>query len=619
MPFDPSRQNPSRGRLLVIAADQEALLHAGTILGPHGYQVVTPDTWAEARTLLEQERFDLVLSDLSPGKGSGKETVSALRALGGFTELLVTVPPERLSDGREALCHGAAGYLVSPLDAAELLTLIERRLYHREEEENRARLAQEGSELRNRMAALEKCLAFLHFHDLDRLGDQILDTLMELCAAESGILWLAGIAQDDPQLRSRRGLAQIGAASPALSAATPEAAYLQQAAPACTPDQRTLYVPLRNGGAVVGLIRLDLPGERERFTPADLHSAAGAAPFAATALHALLHQQRAEHDLLRVPGSQAYNMAFFRDHLDKELLASRRYDRKLSLIKLVIDNYDELTARFHHRQVGAAIEDLLATVATVLRDADLISEIAPGLYYLLLPETDAWGALMAQRRIRKALGGQLLISDLKKNLPIQVRMRSASAPTDGTTLPVLDRLIEERLTTLRRSLLLRPPLEQAPFWTVVETLLSRLPGQPDDGGRFLTLDAAALEAFCTAVCRELLSDGEIRGVILRGCDDFAVAGSALSSLPLPGETRTALYLLGGSGGAAETPGWVTIPLHDDAFAGHAFLLCLGEDHAYALLARREQEHWQVFHTHDFYFVESMFAKLQEQYQLQTQI
>jgi GGDEF domain-containing protein len=319
-------------------------------------------------------------------------------------------------------------------------------------------------------------------------------------------------------------------------------------------------------------------------------------------------------------------MTFFRDHLEKELYAAKRYDRKIVLLKVVIANYAELTSRFHNRQVNAAMEKMVATIMTVLRDTDLICSVLPGQYYVLLPETDSWGALMAQRRIRKALRGQLLISDLKKNLPIRVQMRSATAPIDATTLPELDRLIEARLALLRSSPLLRCHLEEAGFWKIVETLLAAngpqlLRKAGVASAAFLSLTAGEFTALALAVCQELLNAVPVRGVILWGSADLAIPRAVLSPLLGGPETKTALYLLGEAGPteALDLPGGVTIPLADEELGDKAFLLCLGEDYAYTLLARREGDGWHAFQTADGYFVENMLAKLQEQYQFQAQI
>ena len=622
MDLNSTRQNIHKGRLLVIDADREMLLCVEMIFAPQGYQVVSSDSWLEARQLLQRDHFDLVLSDLQAGQGRGEETVKTLLALGGATEVMIGVALAEINEGRAALRHGAAGYLLQPYDAEEVQTLVDRSLFRNEEAESHRRLERQNSELRASREVFLTCLPLLQVDELDRLGDLVLDTFMELCAAEAGLLWLTDVARSELHFHSLRGLLPVGSGSSDVDATAPES----PAEATLSAGQRTLSVPLHAGGRMIGLVRLESPAGRETFSDEDLQRASSAATFAAVALHGLLRRQEVEHNLLRSPGSQAYNMTFFRDHLEKKLFAAKRYNRKLALLKIVIDNYAELSARFLDRQVNDAVEKMVATIMTVLRDADLICTILPGQFYVLLPETDAWGALMAQRRIRKALSGQLLISDLKKNLPIRVQMRSATAPLDGSTLAELDQLMETRLALLRRSLLLGSKVEGAPFWKIVDALLA--PAGPqllqqtgEASAAFIRLEGEQFAPFCLAVCRELLSAVPVRGVILWGSADLMIPRSVLGPLLGAHETKTALYLLGDAGQTEvlDHPAGVTIPLEDGALDDKAFLLCLGEDYAYVLLARRDGAGWHAFHSNDFYFVENMLAKLQEQYQFQAQI
>lgn len=610
----------------MIDSDREMRLCVEMILAPQGYQVVSCASWAEGRNVLQQDHFDLVLSDLQPGNGRGETTIKTIHELGNSTEEMVCLPFDNIQEGRAALCHGAAGYLLQPYDSAELLAMVDRSIFRSEESASHSNLYRENSELRASREVLLNCLCFLQVDDLDRLGDLVLDRLMELCAAEAGILWLSSATQSELHLQSLRGLAQIGSRRCDVLDDVPSSAEEGRTAPWLSTDAHTLHVPLHSGGRMIGLVRLESPLGRGVFLDDECRSAASAAIFASAALSALLRRQEIEHNLLRAPGSQAYNMTFFRDHLEKDLYAATRYGRKLALLKVVIDNYDELSSRFHDRQVNESVEKMVETIMTVLRDADLICTLLPGQFYILLPETDPWGALMAQRRIRKALQGQLIISDIKKNLPIRVQMRSATAPLDGTTLLELDHLLESRLAMLRNSLLLRSNLENVSFWKVVDALLSPdgarlLRQQGEAGAAFITFEAGQLELFALSVCREILSAVSVSGVILWGSDELSHARSTLGPLLTSHDTRTALYLLGGGKEAegSDLPAGVTIPLEDEALRDKAFLLCLGEDYAYALLARRDQAGWHAFHTNDCYFVENLLAKLQEQYQLQAQI
>lgn len=615
------RDNIHKGRLLVIDDDQEVLLLVEKALAPHGYQIVTTPSWPEARQYLQSGHFDLIFSDLQAGEGDGEETVKTLLALGGETGVIIGVSPQRISEGRAALQCGALFYLLQPYDINELQTLIDRSLYRRAERDHHSSLTRENRELRESQEIFRSCLPLLHVDDLDLLGDLVLDLLMESCAAETGRLWLAGAGHSELSLHSRRGLPVVepdqGERLPQC-AETPVEAHLSI-------DRRALLVPFVANKRRFGLARLESPVGRDIFDNDDLLRIHHVVSFATATLFALQRRQELEYSLLRAPESQAYNMTFFRDHLEKGLYAAKRYDRRLTLIKVVIDNFGELRSRFLDREVRVAVEGVVATVMTVLRDSDLICTILPGQYYLLLPETDSWGALMTQRRIRKALAGKLTISDLKKNLPIRVQMRSATAPLDATTLPELDQLMEARLARLRQSLLLRGHLEDKSFWEITDLLLSPsgapLSSQTGEGDcAFLALEGEQFAPYALAVCHEILSAMTVRGVLLWGGDDLSLPRSILAPALSGHETRTALFLLGDD--ATEAPdrlGGVTIPLRDGALHDKAFLLCFGEDYAYALLARRMGDGWHAFHTCDEYFVETMLAKLQDQYQFQAQI
>ena len=140
MTLKPTRQNIHKGRLLVIDADHEMCRGVESIFVPQGYQVVSSESWLEARQLLQQDHFDLVLSDLQAGQGRGEETAKTLLALGGGAEVMVGIPPARIEEGRAALGHGATAYLFQPYDGKELETLVDRSIYRREEVESHRRL-----------------------------------------------------------------------------------------------------------------------------------------------------------------------------------------------------------------------------------------------------------------------------------------------------------------------------------------------------------------------------------------------------------------------------------------------------------------------------------------------
>jgi diguanylate cyclase (GGDEF)-like protein len=495
----------------------------------------------------------------------------------------------------------------------------------------------ENAEYLALLGAYRQCLAFLEVQDIDRLGDLVLDTLMELLRAEGAVLWLQEHGGRQFRLRCRRGLARVTPAEEVFRPGDELRRQLLAGEPVPAAEAGGVWVPLQAGVEPLALARVESPVGRSAFGREDLLVAATVARFAASHLRNVLQLRRLQRSALRVPLGEAYTMAFYRDHADKELLKARRYGRNLSVVRLRIDNYAELNVRFRGLELETALGRLAQTVHSALRDADIMAQEAPHELHLLLPETDHWGSLVAQKRIRRALHGQLAICDLKKSYPIRLSLRSASFPGDGGSVEELERVVEGRLERLQNSLLQRGRLEGLPFWGVVGELLGGAGDFRLEGGnlhvserlaqfeeprrsRYWRMPAGQLDEVLRAFCAEVIETGRVRGLLYRGCDDFDAVRDSLRGLEGLERSATTLYLLGGR----RRTSWEfqrILPIHidDGNFAKAPFLLYLNDDCAYALFVRRAGRQLIGFHTSDFYFVENMIARLQEQYQLQAQL
>ena len=81
----------------------------------------------------------------------------------------------------------------------------------------------------------------------------------------------------------------------------------------------------------LALIQAEMPAARESFTFRDLKNAASIAKFASSALYNVLRYKALEGTSLQTGVGQSYSMAYFQDHLTKELQKAHRYGRHLSL------------------------------------------------------------------------------------------------------------------------------------------------------------------------------------------------------------------------------------------------------------------------------------------------
>lgn len=623
----------------ILAIDDDALVRKvyTDLLGKEGYVVTTAADGQAGVELFRQGSFDLVITDMEMPGMNGIATTEAIKRLNPDQEVIVVTGLGELALAIEALKRGVAGYLRKPINPEELLLVINRTLYRQSQQVEYAKLLTENIEFSSILSAYRQCLEFLTVRDLDRLGDLILDTLMALLQAEGGTLWLVENGDRQLKRRCRRGLAAVSAEDDTYQPDENERWQLQAGRPAFTGQGSAILTPLLTEGEVFGLIRIEAPSGRTVFTRRDLKVVESVTAFAASSLQGLLFCREVERSVLRARRGEAYNMAFFRDHLEKELHKSRRYGRKVSLLKLVVDNYTELLGRFLDREVEAAMSAVLGAVNSVLRDADILAEAGPDCYYMVLPETDSWGAMATQRRIRKAMASRLVLSDLRKNFPIRVLMRSASCPGDGVTFSELEATASSRLEAVRNSLYFSAPFIEQPFWTAVDHLLGTSADyqQTADGlkvsprltlfdqgsrGSYFRIPRTRLEEITTALCREAEEERNSRGIFYRGAGDFEPLRRTLQQVPGFDRGATYFFLLGGKDRIDwESQQLVPIYIDDERFTQVPFLFYLNDDQAYLLLARSVGDDLVGYHSSDSYLVENMIAKLQEHYQLQTRI
>jgi DNA-binding response OmpR family regulator len=117
-------------RLLVVEDDPAILANLARFLRLEGFEVIIARNGAEGLHAVNQQRPDLVLSDLLMPEMDGETLLAALRADAATARLPViflTASADRAE--RDAkLQLGASDYLVKPLDLQELLAAVRRHL-----------------------------------------------------------------------------------------------------------------------------------------------------------------------------------------------------------------------------------------------------------------------------------------------------------------------------------------------------------------------------------------------------------------------------------------------------------------------------------------------------------
>ena len=188
-------------RVLVVDNEQSVVVTVKAILQLDGYDVATTTSGAQARTMVREVEYDLVLIDLHLDDSDGLDLLKAVRERHPETVTIVLTGHASLESAIQALRAGAYDYLVKPSEVEELRSTvargIERRRLGQELRLRVTELAALNASLQQRIdeATAELKERYEQLKELDRMKSQFLSIasheLKTPITAMSGFLQVA--------------------------------------------------------------------------------------------------------------------------------------------------------------------------------------------------------------------------------------------------------------------------------------------------------------------------------------------------------------------------------------------------------------------------------------------
>src|SRR5208283_4897773 len=113
-------------KILVVDDEPDICKALAFLLAREGYAVTTANSGEQAVEKLEEEHFDVVLTDLKMGKMDGMELLKKIRETAPDTSVVMMTAFASVESAIEAMKKGAADYIVKPFHNEEIKLTIKR-------------------------------------------------------------------------------------------------------------------------------------------------------------------------------------------------------------------------------------------------------------------------------------------------------------------------------------------------------------------------------------------------------------------------------------------------------------------------------------------------------------
>jgi diguanylate cyclase (GGDEF)-like protein len=496
------------------------------------------------------------------------------------------------------------------------------------------RLLSESLEYYSLASLYQQCLKIMTSQDDDKVLAQITDTFVHELGAESCVIWMVSPSDpDELMIASVRGainidregsrffLSQSDVAEPVWSGKP----FLHANA---------VYIPLVHQEKPVGIVKLGERLDRRPYAEHDLYVARIIADYAASALKTVERLFRMDKVSLRDPETRAYSAAFLEDYLEKERYKAGRFRRPLSVIFLVIDNFHFLMEKTRESLVVGSLGGVVEAIRKALRDSDLIARIEPNRFCIVLPETDAFGAVLTVRRLRKAIRDKCRIQYLGTEYKLQTMFLTATYPQEGRDFSELLQVVEEKYTRLQKSPLNRLHLMEKPFWDGFDILVGKLAFYDQlargeevpyfarirkDLGRsgHFTLPRDSYLRMVEAVAQDVVSSPGERGLVVAAGPTPEIYKQIFLSFGNDPPAGRNIYIVGQAGSTRfDARNLLYVTAEDERLRDREFVFYLKDNGAYGIFATARQDSVCGFNTADEWVVEAMMEKVQDMYLLQ---
>jgi diguanylate cyclase (GGDEF)-like protein len=194
-----------------------------------------------------------------------------------------------------------------------------------------------------------------------------------------------------------------------------------------------LCAPLVSRGHIIGVVEIINREAGSRFTRRDLKLLLTLVEPAAIALENAILFQRTEKLAVTDDLTKLYNSRYLNSCLGKEISRASRHRTSLSIIFLDLDGFKSVNDCNGHLCGSRTLYEVGCIIKRSVREEEVVGRYGGDEFVVILPDTDAPGALLVAERIRRALREHEFLRELGLAVRLSASLGVSCFPAHGST------------------------------------------------------------------------------------------------------------------------------------------------------------------------------------------
>ncbi|MGH9334709.1 MAG: diguanylate cyclase, partial [Vicinamibacteria bacterium] len=172
-----------------------------------------------------------------------------------------------------------------------------------------------------------------------------------------------------------------------------------------------LCAPLISRGRIIGVVEIMNRSAGTRFTKKDMNLLLTLVEPAAIALENAFLFQKTEQLAVTDDLTKLYNSRYVNSYLEHAIERARKASGTLAVMFLDLDGFKGINDRHGHFYGSRSLREVGNLIRSAVREEDVVSRYGGDEFVIVLPDTDAVGALAVAERIRHSLKSHRFLAE----------------------------------------------------------------------------------------------------------------------------------------------------------------------------------------------------------------